>query len=196
MSLCGARLADSDTWPRNFPSRLPGYLLIGCVVAVMEEMLLRGGVQGALQRICKLPTAVVFASGIYSIVHYIKPSRAPMVEQMNVTWLAGFECLAQALQRTLTERSAIVGIVTLFLAGCVLGLAFARTKALYLSIGVHAGWVATLKSYSHFTDANKHPSELARWLGTGSIIESIVSWPVLMLLIVVMIYWRRPKNGK
>ena len=69
--------------------------------------------------------------------------------------------------------------VTLFLAGCILGLAYVRTRALYLSIGLHAGWVLA--------------NEFARWLGTYQIIEDKAAWSVLVVLLVVVAWLCRNK---
>jgi hypothetical protein len=69
-----------------------------------------------------------------------------------------------------------VGFVTLWLAGCILGLAFARTRALYLSMGIHAGWVFTLKTFA--------------WLTAGaSLVDSALVWPVL--LAVLWLCWKK-----
>jgi membrane protease YdiL (CAAX protease family) len=53
-----------------------------------------------------------------------------------------------------------------------LGLAYAKTRALYLPIGLHAGWVLA--------------NESARWLDAGAIIEDMTTWPVLALLLVIV----------
>jgi len=54
------------------------FLLAGIAVAIVEETFFRGGVQGALQRATNLPVAIVLASAVYSIVHFLKPKGAAL----------------------------------------------------------------------------------------------------------------------
>ena len=86
------------------------------------------------------------ASAIYSAVHFLKTKGAGIASD-DVNWLSGFNYLGQVIAHSWQAPGVGVGFVTLLLAGMILGLAFARTHALYLSIGLHAGWVFTLKSY-------------------------------------------------
>ena len=96
--------------------------------------------------------AVILASAIYSALHFVKPNRVNIPAD-QVTWSSGLTCLGGIVSRSLGQRNVLVGFVTLFLAGCILGLAYLRTKALYLPIGLHAGWVLA--------------NEFARWLEPG-----------------------------
>ena len=84
----------------------------------------------------------------------------------------------------------MVGFVTLFLAGCVLGLGFTRTRALYLSIGIHAGWVFTLKTYAALT----HTSGPRTWWGGAALVDNMLVWPILVgvLGFVAWVYRDKP----
>jgi membrane protease YdiL (CAAX protease family) len=126
----------------------------------------------------KVGVAVILASAIYSALHFMKPNRVNIPAD-QVTWNSGLTCLSDIASRSFGERDVLVGFVTLFLAGCILGLAYAWTKALYLSIGLHAGWVLA--------------NEFARWLGAGRIVEDILSWPVLAVLLVLVVWLCRNK---
>lgn len=147
------------------------YALVGVVVALIEETFFRGALQGVFQREMNVVAAVILASLIYSVMHYLKPT-GPGIAASEVTWSSGFTCLADVAGRSFTERDVLVGLVTLFLAGCILGLAYAKTRALYLAIGVHAGWVLA--------------NESARWWGAGRIVDDVIAWPVLALLLLLM----------
>ena len=54
------------------------------------------------------------------------------------------------------------GLATLFAVGCVLGYARWRTRALWLPVGLHAGWVFALKSFSAVT---RHVATNNVWFG-------------------------------
>lgn len=175
----GTRSLDLNKPVVETISRLLKFLATGVVVAIIEETFFRGGIQGALQRSMRLAPALIVTSAVYSALHFLKPSGV-VIEADQVRWYSGFDCLAQIISRSLLAPGVAVGFVTLFLAGWILGWAFAKTGALYLSMGLHAGWVFTLKSYSFFTNANM--SETGRWLGAGALTENVATWPVLAAL--------------
>jgi len=52
-------------------------------------------------------------------------------------------------------------------------LAYARTQALYLSIGLHAGWVLV--------------NEFVRWLAGIEVTRNPACWSMLAVLLVVMV---------
>ncbi|HUI06023.1 MAG TPA: CPBP family intramembrane glutamic endopeptidase [Verrucomicrobiae bacterium] len=149
------------------------YALVGVVVALIEETFFRGALQGVFQREMNVVVAVILASLIYSALHFLRPHGAGIAAE-DVRWSSGFACLAELVTRSFAGRDVLISFVTLFLAGCILGLAYAKTGALYLSIGLHAGWVLA--------------NESARWLGAGKIVEDVIAWPVLALLL-VLVQW-------
>ncbi len=137
------------------------FMAVACVVAVIEETFFRGGIQGAMQRDGGFVPALVITSTVYSAVHFLKPKWNKTVE-----WWSGFDYVGTVLTQSFHGKTALVGFVSLFLVGCVLGWAYYRTRALYLSVGLHAGWVVT--------------NEFCRWLGLGQIRDHPVAWPALI----------------
>lgn len=174
----GSRSVNFDKSAAQIAGAVLRYLATGVAVALVEETFFRGGLQGALQRGISVVAAVIVASAIYSALHFVKPTHVNIPAD-QVTWSSGLTCLSGSVTRSISERDVIVGFVTLFLAGCILGLAYARTKALYLSIGLHAGWVLA--------------NEFVRWLGAYQIIEDKAAWPVLAVLLVVVAWLCRNK---
>jgi membrane protease YdiL (CAAX protease family) len=175
--------------PNAGPVRLFGFLMAGVAVAIIEETFFRGGLQAALQRGVSVLVAIVTTSVFYSAMHFLKPKGAAIpVETVN--WLSGFSYLRQVLMHSWQVPGVAVGFMTLFLAGCVLGLGFARTRALYLSIGIHAGWVFTLKTYAALTDA----SGPRTWWGGAALVDNMLVWPILVgvLGLVAWIYRDKP----
>ena len=147
------------------------YTFVGLVVSLIEETFFRGAIQGVLQRAMNAVLAVIVASAIYSALHYLKPRGADATPD-QITWTSGLTYLGEVGQRSFAKRDDVIGFVTLFMAGCILGLAYVKTRALYLSIGMHAGWVLA--------------NEFARWLDAGPIIEDMTTWPVLALLLLII----------
>ncbi len=147
------------------------FLLAGILIALYEETFFRGALQGAFQRGMNVVAAVVLASAVYSGLHFLKPNGVNIPAD-QVAWNSGFTCLRGIVSQPFRQDDVFIAFVTLFLAGCVLGLAYVKTGALYLPIGLHAGWVLA--------------NESARWLKAGAIIEDMATWPMLVLLLVVI----------
>lgn len=146
-----------------------GAVAVGLVVGVLEETLFRGGIFGVLRRELALLPAMLLASMAYAVAHFLGGS--PSVEP--VTWSSGFRHLADCVA-TWSQP----GLVTLTMLGCILVSAFHRTRALYLSIGLHAGWVMALKIFAKVTtSAVPEP-----WWASGALINSPVTWPVLLVV--------------
>jgi len=149
------------------------FFFVGVAVAVIEETFFRGALQGALQRRMNAAIAVVLASAVYSVVHFLKPSGV-LIPANEVTWTSGGKCLLWIVTQSMRQPGVAVQFVSLFLVGCVLGLAYAKTKALYLPIGLHAGWVLV--------------NEFVRWSATVDVTQAVASWPMLVVLLVMMMW--------
>ena len=190
--LLGARTLNSSVQASTFLSKLLNFIATAIVVAVIEETYFRGGVQGALQRCMKPLAAIALTSAIYSAVHFLKPPSADIPTEA-VRWNSGFNYLVRVFSQSWRAQGVGLGFVTLWLAGSILGLAFAKTKRLYLPIGLHAGWVLTLKSYAFCTQATL--PQTAVWWGGDTLIENALMWPVLVILLVMVNWICRHKLG-
>ena len=168
--LGGHRITFTKT-PAQMTGAIGRFLFAGGVVALIEETAFRGALQGALQRRLTVAVAVVVASTVYSAVHFLKPTGVN-ISADQVSWNSGGKCLVWIATQSMRQKGVGIQFVSLFLAGCVLGLAYARTKALYLSIGLHAGWVLA--------------NEFVRWLAALDVTQDAASWPLLVALLVLM----------
>lgn len=176
----GARHFDLARAEGHLLSSLLKFALAGIVVGLIEEAFFRGGLQGALQRAWPAKIALPVASVIYSALHFLKPAGV-VINAGDVRWHTGFDCLAEVFSRSLATPGVGLAFVTLLLVGLILGWAFIRTRALYLSIGLHAGWVFTLKTYVLLTDGRA--TDATRWLGGGQLTENVLTWPVLLVVV-------------
>jgi membrane protease YdiL (CAAX protease family) len=142
------------------------------VVAVLEELLFRGGIFGALRKVWNWRTALVVSSMIYAIVHFQKAELTG-----PVTWSSGLELLPHMLAGYGNLQSMICSFLSLTLAGISLGFAYQKTGNLYFSIGLHAGWIFWLKFYGLVTNS---VAEGSPWLwGTDRMIDG---WLALFVL--------------
>lgn len=151
------------------------------IVAVLEEILFRGGVFGGLRKFFFWPLALVISSMIYALAHFLQ--RADFSGAVN--WHSGLVLLPHLLSGFVDIQALVPDFFNLTLAGILLGLAYQRTGNLYFSIGLHAGWVFCLKTYGAFTAA---PPRVATWFwGTSKMIDG---WLALIVLVAVLFLFR------
>jgi membrane protease YdiL (CAAX protease family) len=116
-------------------------------VAMIEETLFRGLLQGSLRRVWPPAAALVFSSTVYAALHFLNRVRwnAP------VDWTSGFAVLGLMVAGFGAWEQVVPGFLNLCLAGLLLGWAFERGGSLYFPAGLHAGWVFALKLYQALT---------------------------------------------
>jgi uncharacterized protein len=160
---------------------LAGATATAAIVAVLEELLFRGAIFGALRKIWNWRAALLVSSMIYAMVHFMQS--ADLVGP--VTWHSGLEILPRMLRGFGNKSVVIPGFLNLTLVGILLGLAYQKTGNLYFSIGLHAGWIFWLKSYGLLTS----PVIAAdQWLwGTEKLIDGWLALFVLAVTLLVLI---------
>ena len=169
----GARAANTGLTAGKLAEKISGAALTAGAVAVLEEILFRGGIFGGLRRVFDWRFALLLSSMIYAIVHFLAPTTDPA----SVTWSSGFGQLGLMLAGFADFQQIVPGFLNLTLAGALLALAYQRTGNLYFSIGLHAGWIFWLKSYGALT--KEVAGANTWWWGTGKLVNGWVALPVL-----------------
>jgi membrane protease YdiL (CAAX protease family) len=178
----GGRAWDPCTLAQ-FIARLGKAGLTAAVVALLEEILFRGGLFGALRKACRWPVALLASSALYALVHFLDSAqRFPQVH-----WHSGFAALQQMAQGFGRWEALIPGFLNLWLAGLLLGLAYQRTGNLYFSIGLHAGWILWLKLYGFLT--LEQPGACGWFWGTERLIDGWLTLIVLLLATLPLWHW-------
>ncbi len=151
----------------------------GATVAVIEEILFRGGIFGGLRKTFYWPLALAVSSIVYASVHFLQP-----VEPAGpVAWNSGLVLLPRMLGGFADFHALVPGFFSLFFAGILLGLAYQRTGNLYFSIGLHAGWIFCLQIYGALTADGPHAGT---WFwGTGKLIDGWLAFLVLVAALIV-----------
>lgn len=167
-------------------------LLTAVTVGLLEEIFFRGIIFKGLLEDWKPTGTFVAANLFYAAMHFIKPAKKSYLSSLD-PW-AGIDHLIHTFDRFLDPLALLPGLLGLFLLGLVLSYAFLRTGSLYLSIGLHAGWVfgiKTIRVYGNYT------REDLGWLfGSSSpkIISGFATW-IGILAVGVIVHWltrRRP----
>jgi membrane protease YdiL (CAAX protease family) len=161
-------------------------ILAGFTVGVLEEIFFRGMIfRGLLEDWKPLPAFLV-ANLFYSALHFVKPGERYFLTGIE-PW-AGFRHLFSTFAPFLEPAEIAPGLIGLLLIGIVLSYAFARTGTLYLSIGLHAGWVIAIKTVRVFGD---YRAEDLGWLfgsNDPKIVSGVVTWAGI-ILVGLAVYW-------
>ena len=149
---------------KTIPALLFSALVTGFSVALLEEFLFRGALFGLILRTLSPRKALIFLSIFFAVVHFLKPPddlELPPVEWDSGFWLLGqiFGQFADVVDFLLPE------LVLLFVVGWVLGYARLKTGSLWMSIGLHAGWVFGIKFFSGSTRKVASIEEMLPWAG-------------------------------
>ena len=153
-------------------------------VSLVEEWLFRGLLLGLWLRYARPLTACIGASLIFAVLHFVEPPIGWRVLDPTY-WLAGFSLLGGILGHFACGIFILTEFIPMLAVGLVLAWARLRSGALWLPIGLHAGWIMALKYFimtHHFVFAKK-PNEL--WLGVGDLRTGLLPLVALTLTVVV-----------
>ncbi len=181
MALLVALMAAADIFTPYFRlslgeslSRCTSGFFAGAFAAFFEEIFFRGILFLGLREQGGTLRAYVLANLFYSALHFVKPGESYFLNGLEP--LAGFRHLFTTFEPFLDPLEIAPGVFGLFLIGVVLSYALARTGSLYLSIGLHAGWVFALKSMRVFGDFTR--GDLGWLFGSTDpkIVSGVVTW--------------------
>ena len=165
---------------------LPKALLAAVLVGTLEEILFRGVMLNALGERLGRATGFWLTAFLYAWVHFLK---APESFQPDpVTWASGFTSVGLAMSHLVSAEVWLEPrIWTLLLVGVVLGLAYWRTGALWLSIGLHAGWILSIQASSKATELTPAGREFV--LGADVLTGGLT---MVVLVLLALVAWRWP----
>ncbi len=153
--------------------------LSAAVVPFLEEPIFRGMLLGILLRRSAAPVAIFFSSAVFSILHFLK---TPEQSADIVTWLSGFDSIANSFSQFREPILVLAGFTTLFLLGWILADARIRTRSLWAPIGLHAGWIF---ASAIFSKVARQEVEALPWLGRNLLVGiaplcvALISWVIL-----------------
>ncbi|MEP6664164.1 MAG: CPBP family intramembrane glutamic endopeptidase [Verrucomicrobiota bacterium] len=160
-------------------------LLTAFAVAILEEAIFRGAIFSAIRRTASWLIALAVSSAIYAIVHFF--ARPPPPE--TIKWFSGFVALGGMFRGFVDWPVLVPGFFNLLIVGAILALAYQRTGDLYFSIGLHAGWIFSLKSYGALTK-KAHSAHLA-FFGSFKIVDGWLATLVLSLVFILLFLFQK-----
>jgi CAAX protease family protein len=179
-----AAMAGADIHGSMIAPLLVRYFPAAVLIAVLEEAFFRAfllcGLEGQLGSF----GALLASSAIYAIVHVIRsPARFYV---MDFEPLAGVENLAAYADRMIRPENARL-LLGLFLLGLILGEAFLLTRRVYVSLGVHAGFVLGAKTWRVAVGG-----AIPEWLaGPGSVplVAAPAAWILSAVMLTLLYLW-------
>jgi membrane protease YdiL (CAAX protease family) len=159
-------------------------LLSGILVALIEESFFRGAMHYAMRRHSPILTAAITTALLYAAVHFI---HAPVAVGTIIGWQSGWEMLATMFHSYENFADIADSYTALFAAGLFLSLVRERSGNIALCLGIHAGWVLTIKLVKEVTNAATD-TPAAFLIGSY---DSIIGWAAAAVLgLVTLWYWR------
>jgi len=148
-------------------ARFGKMLLASIAVPFIEETFFRGILLGVLLRTGRKYVAIFAVSAIFAAIHFLK---APERTSAIVTWASGFSSIFHAFDQLGDPMTLISALTTLFLIGCILADARVLTRSLWLSIGLHAGWIFASGTFSRLA---RQQMPALPWLGKNLLVGII-----------------------
>jgi membrane protease YdiL (CAAX protease family) len=153
------------------------------IVAVVEEFLFRGVLLGLAARSFGRWRAALGVSLIFAGVHFLRPSREA---GSSVEWWTGLAQIPRVFDAAPPPSLWIAGLLSVFVAGMILAYAALRTRSLWVSIGLHAGWIFCQQALQWLAKYRVRPPEsLLPWIGpnvvSGVIPTGVAPLSVLLL---------------
>ena len=163
-------------------------------VAVLEEFLFRGVLLGLCLRSMRPAAAVLLSSSLFAIVHFMRVAKS--ASEPAVGWLSGFGQLPLVFSSAPPWPLLGWGLFSLILAGILLAIAALRTRSLFLSIGLHAGWIFGQQSLQWMAKFRiKPPEALLPWVGpnvvSGAVPTGLIPAGILLLTMALTFYYLR-----
>ena len=163
-------------------ARFGKLLLASIAVPFIEEVFFRGIVLGVLLKTGRKYIAIFAVSVIFAAVHFLK---APERTSEIVTWTSGFNSIAHAFDGIGEPMMLVSALATLFLIGWILADARVLTQSLWLSIGLHSGWILASGAFSRLV---RQQALILPWIGKNMLV-GIIPLGVAALTWIIMRTW-------
>lgn len=125
-------------------------LLVGLIIALVEETLFRGLFFTLASLWHGSLIAVLLSSFFYAILHFIKPIQH--ADQQALNFFSGFEVITNAFAGLSSMH--FDDFLALFIVGVFLALVRLKTQSLIHCIGLHASWIFLIKTSKTLSDHN------------------------------------------
>jgi membrane protease YdiL (CAAX protease family) len=183
---------------KGFDLHMAGkFMATALVVGLLEEWIFRGLLLDALLRSSRASIALLFVTFFFALVHFLKPPGTIDLNDADVKLTTGFWMIGQIFIHFGNPVFIAAEFATLFAVGGVLGWARLRTCSLWLSIGLHSGWVFSYELYRYHTFMPKRysPELFLPYIGTN-LKSGLIPLTTVCLTGVVIAIWLCLRNRR
>ncbi len=174
-------------------ARLPKYLLSAIVIAIIEEAFFRAFLLEGMRPKFGDRGALVISATVYSFAHLVRSPAKFYVTGFDAS--AGLVTLGHSFDQISHPATALPVILGLFLLGIVLGEAFLLTETVYLSAGLHGGFVLGSKLWPQLIE---NRAAIPSWLGGAGpvpLIGGAAAWLMALVLLALMPVLSGPRSS-
>ena len=172
-------------WTRHFIMTISG----GIIIAIAEETIFRGMLFKLLRRDLNIAAAATLSALIYAAVHFV--DQKPAITE--VSWFSGIVLLPQFIHDFSSDPYWLAAFTNIFLAGLILAGVTERTGNIYFAIGIHFGWIISVKTDALATYVtNAHYSHTTKTTLTWGVDNVTDGWAVTPLLTFMAWYILKP----
>ena len=145
-------------------------VIVALIVGTLEETLFRGFMFGALSKYAAPLYAMALTALYYAALHFMRSNLT--IPAAELDWTSGLTVMLDAFGQVINPQN-IDAFVALFLASIFLTcVRFFIPNSLAYCIGLHAGWVFTIKLTKAFTEL--HPA--AEWGALVSRYDGLIGY--------------------
>lgn len=163
---------SADGWPVDLLEKSVEVLVGGLLVGLLEETFFRGALYSAIRRRGGAPSAILWSSFLFALLHFAKPHALP--EAVAFDWAGAWQMFLHAFTGVFQWKH-LDSLAALFLVGVVLALVRERSGHIGWCVGLHAGWVFLIQLTRHLTDIYR-PSPNAWLVGD---FDGVIGWLVV-----------------
>ncbi|MBC6414178.1 MAG: CPBP family intramembrane metalloprotease [Chromatiales bacterium] len=135
----------------SFIAKLASLLLAAFAVSLIEETFFRGVLFDGFLREKRPTTALFLCALFFSVIHFARIKGAEL--PTDAPWYHGLIILTDSIADH-WHSDYLATAVSLFLAGVLLGIVRLKTASVWACIGIHSGWILTLKVDKKLSDFN------------------------------------------
>jgi membrane protease YdiL (CAAX protease family) len=170
-------------------------LLTGVLVGLIEEFFFRGALFSALSRVNNLWVTVSLTSLLYAVLHFINSHYQIPPDRLN--WFSGLVILSNSFDQYANPLKIIDSLLALFFVGFFLGLVRASSGTIAFCIGLHAGWVLTIKLVKKISNTNPDaPLGFLSGHYDGVIGYLTFAWLAALSWIYYYLFFSKPKQDR
>lgn len=181
--------SEADPWPLVVASAAA----TAAAVAFLEETLVRGIFYRTLARIWRALPAALVTSLFFAAAHFMRASPEPFDE--GSLPVATARLVASVFANVPLADAVVARSVNLTLLGLVLCAFVARTGAIWVSIGAHAGWVWIIGLNAAWTVHGTARPVSLWWGRRADLTDSLATGACLAVLLAAAAWWPRPAVG-